>query len=72
MLNFSGKTIQGERIYFGFNDIRHIVKEDDLVILDWPEFVLVKLSTVEVEKYGKEIGDSIIPLTAVVARLGYH
>jgi hypothetical protein len=36
MINFRGKTIEGEKINFGFNDIRHIVKEDDLVILDKP------------------------------------
>jgi hypothetical protein len=41
MLNFIGKTTQGERINFGFSDIRHIVKGADLVILDRPKEVLV-------------------------------
>jgi hypothetical protein len=72
MLNFSGKTIEGEKINFGFNDIRHIVKEDDLVILDRPKGVLVKFSTLEVEKDEKEISDSNFPLAALAARLGYH
>ena len=70
MLNFTGKTmIKGERINFGFNDIRHIVKEDDLVILDGPSCILVKFSTVEVEKSRKEISDSNFP---IASRLGYH
>jgi hypothetical protein len=56
MLTFTGKTIEGKRINFGFNDIRHIIKEDDFVILDRPRNVLVKFSTVEVEKFGMEIG----------------
>ena len=56
MLTFTGKTIEGEKINFGFNDIRHIIKEDDFVILDRPRDVLVKFSTVEVVKFGKEIG----------------
>jgi hypothetical protein len=72
MLNFIGKTTQGERINFGFNDIRHIVKEADLVILDRPREVLVKFSTVEVENFGKEIGDSNYPQAALAARLGYY
>jgi hypothetical protein len=72
MLNFTGKTIEGERINFGFNDIRHIVKEDDLVILDKPRGVLVKFSTLEVEKEEKEIRDSNFPPAALAARLGYH
>jgi hypothetical protein len=54
MLRFTGKTTKGERINFRFNDIRHIMKSDDLVILDRPGDVLVKFSTVEVEKYEKE------------------
>jgi hypothetical protein len=58
MLKFTGKTIDGEKINFGFNDIRHIVKEDDLIILDRPGCVLVKFSTLEMEKYGREIGGS--------------
>ena len=69
MLNFTGKTIEGERIYFGFNDIRHIIKEDDFVILDKPGDILVKLSTVEVEKYEKEVRGSNLPLAV---RLGFH
>jgi hypothetical protein len=72
MLNFSGETIHGERINFGLNDIKHIVRDADLVILDRPRDVIVKFSTVEVEKYGKEIGDSKFPLAAITARLGYH
>ncbi len=72
MLNFSGKTIEGERINFGFNDIRHIVKEDDIVILDRPRGVLVKFSTLEIEKEEKEIKDSDFPPAALVSRLGYH
>jgi hypothetical protein len=72
MLNFKGKTIEGERINFGFNDIRHIVREDDLVILDRPGGVLVKFSTVEVEKVEKELSDSIFPPAALAARLGYY
>jgi hypothetical protein len=69
MLKFTGQTTKGERINFGFNDIMHIVKEDDLVILDRPGGVLVKFSTLEVEKYGKEIGDSNFPQTALASRL---
>jgi hypothetical protein len=72
MLNFTGKTIEGERINFGFNDIRHIVKEDDLVILDNPREVLVKFSTVKVDKYEKDIGDSNYPPDALASRLGFH
>ena len=72
MLTFTGKTIEGERISFGFNDIRHIIKEDDFVILDRPREVLVKFSTVEVEKFGKEIGESDFPPAALAARLGYY
>jgi hypothetical protein len=69
MLNFTGKTIEGEKINFGFNDIRRIVKEDDLVILNRPREVLVKFSTVEVEKYGEEIGESNFPISV---RLGFY
>jgi hypothetical protein len=69
MLTFTGKTIEGERIIFGFNDIRHIIKEDDFVILDRPRDVIVKFSTVEVEKFGKEIGESNFPISV---RLGFH
>ena len=69
MLKFTGQTTQGDRINFGFNDIRHIVKDADLVILDRPREVLVKFSTVEVEKYGKEIGDSNFPPAASASRL---
>jgi hypothetical protein len=72
MLNFSGKTIEGERINFGFNDIRHIVKEDDLVILDRPRGVLVKFSTLEVEKDEKEIEDLNFLPAGLASRLGYH
>jgi hypothetical protein len=69
MLKFTGQTTQGERINFGFNDIMHIVKDADLVILDRPREVLVKFSTVEVEKYGKEIGDSNFPPAALASRM---
>ena len=69
MINFTGKTIEGKKINFGFNDIRHIVKEDDIMILDRPREVLVKFSTVEVEKVEKEISDSIFP---IAVRLGFH
>jgi hypothetical protein len=72
MLNFTGKTIEGERITFRFNDIRHIVKEDDLVVLDRPGDILVKFSTVEVEKFEKEVSDSNFPPDAIASRLGYH
>ena len=72
MLNFIGKTTQGERIIFGFNDIRHIVKDADLVILDRPRDVLVKFSTVEVKNYGKENSDSDCHLAGLASRLGYH
>ena len=62
MLRFTGQTTQGDTINFRFNDIRHIVKDDDLVILDRPHDVLVKFSTVEVEKYEKEIiGSNLSP-----------
>jgi hypothetical protein len=67
--SFDKKTSLGEKINFGFNDIRHIIKEDDFVILDRPSEVLVKFSTVEVEKFGMEIGESNFP---IVARLGYY
>jgi hypothetical protein len=69
MLNFTGKTIEGERINFGFNDIRHIIKEDDLVILETPREIIVKFSSIEVEKYGNEIRGSNFPLAA---RLGFY
>jgi hypothetical protein len=69
MINFTGKTIEGEKINFGFNDIRHIIKEDDFVILDRPREVLVKFSTVEVEKVEKEVSDSNFPITV---RLGFY
>jgi hypothetical protein len=45
------------------------VKDDDLVIPDRSGDVLVKFSTLEVEKYGKEIGESNFP---IASRLGYH
>jgi hypothetical protein len=54
MLRFIGETTQGEKINFRFTEIRHIMKDADLVILDRPREVLVKFSTVEVENYGKE------------------
>ena len=54
MLNFTGETTQGERINFRYADIRHIVKDADLVILDRPCDAIVKFSTVEVENYVKE------------------
>ena len=69
MLRFTGQTTEGDKINFRFNDIRHIVKDDDLVILDRPGDVLVKFSTVEVEKYGKEISDSNFP---PAVSLGYY
>jgi hypothetical protein len=69
MLTFSGKTTQGERISFGPNDIRNIVKNNDIVILDKPRDIRVKFSTVQVEEYDKEIRGSSFPM---VARLGYH
>jgi hypothetical protein len=72
MPNFTGKTTQGERINFGFKDIRHNVKNNELVILDRSGDVFVKYSTVEVEKNGKEIIGSNFPLAALVSRLGYH
>jgi hypothetical protein len=72
MLNSIGKTTHGEKINFGYNDIRHIVKDADLVILDRPREVLLKFSTVEVEKFGKENGDSNFPPDALAARLGFH
>jgi hypothetical protein len=53
MFKLTGKTEYGEIINFKFNEIRHVVKEADLVILGSPRDVLVKLSTVEVEKNGK-------------------
>jgi hypothetical protein len=53
MFKLTGKTEYGETINFKFNEIRHVVKEADLVILSRPRDVLVKLSTVEVEKHGK-------------------
>jgi hypothetical protein len=69
MLGFTGKTTQGEKITFGFNDIRHIVKDADLVILDRPKDVLVKFSTIEVDNFGKEVGGSSYP---IAGRLGFH
>ena len=69
MLRFTGQTTEGDTINFRFNDIRHIAKDDDLVFLDRPGNVLVKFSTVEVEKYEKEISDSnFIPDVS----LGYY
>jgi hypothetical protein len=72
MLKFTGKTIEGERINFGFNDIRHIIKEDDFVILERPSEIIVKFSSIEVEKVEKEDSDLIFPLAALAARLGFH
>jgi hypothetical protein len=69
MLKFTGKTIEGERINFGFNDIRHIIKEDDFVILERPSEIIVKFSSIEVEKVEKEVSDSNFPLAV---RLGFH
>jgi hypothetical protein len=69
MLRFSGQTTQGDRINFRFNDIRHIVKDKDVVVLDRPDKVIVKFSSLEVEKYEKEIRGSDFPL---VVRLGFH
>ncbi len=50
MFKLTGKTEYGEVIYFRFNEIRQIVKEADLVLLDRPREAFVKLSTVEVVK----------------------
>jgi hypothetical protein len=58
MLNFTGETTLGEKINFRFTEIRHIMKDADLVILDRPREVLVKFSTVEVKNYGKETGSN--------------
>lgn len=69
MLRFSGQTTQGDRINFRFNDIRHIVKDEDVVVLDRPDKVIVKFSSLKVEKYEKEIRGSDFPL---VVRLGFH
>ncbi len=69
MLRFSGQTAQGDRINFRFNDIKHIVKDEDVVVLDRPDKVIVKFSSLEVEKYEKEIRGSDFPL---VVRLGFH
>jgi hypothetical protein len=69
MLRFSGQTTQGDRINFRFNDIRHIVKDEDVVVLDRPDKVIVKFSSLKVEKYDKVIRGSDFPL---VVRLGFH
>jgi hypothetical protein len=61
MLRFTGQTEEGDTINFRFNDFRHIVKDDDLLILDKLGDVIVKFSTVEVEKYEKEIKSSNFP-----------
>jgi hypothetical protein len=53
MFKLTGKTEYGEIIIFRFNEIRQIVKNADLVVLDRSVDVLVKLSTVEVLKHGK-------------------
>jgi hypothetical protein len=50
MFKLTGKTEYGEIINFRFNEIRQIMKEADLVILDRPRDVLVKFSTIEVKK----------------------
>jgi hypothetical protein len=50
MFKLTGKTEYGEVINFRFNEIRQIVKEADLVLLDRPREAFVKLSTVEVVK----------------------
>jgi hypothetical protein len=50
MFKLMGKTEYGEIIIFKFNEIRQVVKEADLVILERPKNVLVKLSTVEIKK----------------------
>lgn len=69
MLEFTGKTTQGERITFGFNDIRNILRDADLVILDRPKDILVKFSTVEVDSFGREIRETDFPISG---RLGFH
>jgi hypothetical protein len=69
MLRFSGQTTQGDRINFRSNDIRHIVKDEDVVVLDRPDKVIVKFSSLKVEKYDKVIRGSDFPL---VVRLGFH
>ncbi len=69
MLNFTGKTPQGEIINFKFNEIRHIMKNADLVILERPRDVLVKFSTVEVKNYGKRNSDSYFRLAGLASRL---
>ena len=53
MFKLTGKTEYGEIIKFKFNEIRQILKDSDLVILDRPKDALVKLSTVEVLRHGK-------------------
>jgi hypothetical protein len=53
MFKLTGKTEYGEIINFELNEIRQIVKAVDIVVLDKPKDVLVKLSTVEVLKHGK-------------------
>jgi hypothetical protein len=72
MLKFTGKATQEERINFGFNDIRNIVKQDDNATQDRPDDVLVKFSTIEIDKNETENGGSVFPLAALAARLGYH
>lgn len=69
MIKFTGETTQGERINFGFYEIRHILKDADLVILDRPDDARVKFSTVEVDKYGKELIGAKFP---IAGRLGFH
>ena len=72
MHTFLGKTTQGERINFGFNDIKNIAKDHNFFNQERSRNVRVEFSTVELDKDSKEISCSNFPLAALASRLGYH
>jgi hypothetical protein len=72
MHTFLGKTRQGERINFGYKDIRNTAKDHNFFNQERPRNVRVEFSTVEMEKDEKEFICSYFPLAALVSRLGYH
>jgi hypothetical protein len=69
MLDITRISTQDERINFGFNEIRNIVKNTDPVIQDRPGDVLGKFPSARVEKYGKGVRGSNFP---IALRLGFH
>ena len=69
MLDFPRKSTQGERINFGFYDIRNIVKDNKLVNLNRLSETIVKFSNFKNEKCRMELRGSDYPL---ILRLGFY